>query len=319
MIFYGNREYVNELKNLWHNVFGDEWEYLDAFFAEVYQEDNTLVYIKNHEIVGALYMIPYDMVIEGSIKPIVYLYALATKPEYRRQGIMSDLINESIRISTERGYYLSVLIPDSRDLFGFYEKFGYEELFSRTIIKRTREEIEINIGNIIPNQLIENNHEKAEIEIDKQKDYKEVNRELSKDMFLKKGSIQELWEIYSNSNLITQEGIILSKAQFDFYLRELEREGGEGIVLYSGRDILGYALIRCEEDELIIIENTISEGLWDIFSQVLIDKYNFREVILYQPTCFSKEEIIKNRSSFAMGRKLKDIDISDPYINCVLM
>ena len=66
------------LKALWKEVFGDSDEYIDTFFREVYRPGMASVIEENGEIAAAAYAVPF-----GKYR---YIYAVATKPEYRGRG-----------------------------------------------------------------------------------------------------------------------------------------------------------------------------------------------------------------------------------------
>lgn len=54
---------------------------------------------------------------------IAYIYAVATDPEYRHQGIMRALLEEAFQTLKEKGILLSYLIPVAEEI---YIPFGYE-------------------------------------------------------------------------------------------------------------------------------------------------------------------------------------------------
>lgn len=66
------------LKALWKEVFGDTDEYIDTFFREIYRPGMASVIEQDGEIAAAAYAVPF-----GECR---YIYAVATKPEYRGRG-----------------------------------------------------------------------------------------------------------------------------------------------------------------------------------------------------------------------------------------
>lgn len=66
------------LKALWKEVFGDTDEYIDTFFREIYRPGMASVIEQDGEIAAAAYAVPF-----GEYR---YIYAVATKPEYRGRG-----------------------------------------------------------------------------------------------------------------------------------------------------------------------------------------------------------------------------------------
>ena len=66
------------LKALWHEVFGDTDFYIDTFFRELYRPGMASVVEEDGKIVAAAYAVSF-----GAVR---YIFAVATKPEYRGRG-----------------------------------------------------------------------------------------------------------------------------------------------------------------------------------------------------------------------------------------
>ena len=286
MITYGKSEYVEELKLLWQDTFGDSRRFINSFFANVYNEENTLVAVEDGHAVASLYMIPYKMLIGDNAENIVYLYALATDPSYRARGIMSSLIQKSFDISSERNYSLSVLIPARESLVEFYRKFGYEYCFNKVMITKSFAYIKKQSTNHKPIKLT-------------------------------KANAKQIWNIYKNSIFTSEGSIILSEAQNTFYIEEFEKEGGEAVVFCDGEKDY-YALLMQAGNEIIIYESNIDASVINQFYATLIEKYHFQSVSFYQPICFPDEETKNNRQSFAMAKSFTEVSLKDTFINRVL-
>lgn len=301
MISYGKSEFIPELKIMWLKIFGDSEDYLNSFFDKVYKNENTLVYVENEKVVSVLFMIPYKFVNSGKENEIVYLYALATEPAYRGRKLMSKLIQKSLTISTERGYALSVLIPAEDTLFSYYKQFGFEDYFEQVKITKTFEEIE--------NKLISNNFQIQEVG-PKRIEFIKANEE-------------QIYEAYTHSKIFMPEGIILSKEQNEFYIEELEKEGGQAFVFdlngNTGSDEEGYVLLKLEKDNLYIYETNVDSKNLKLFYEALLNKYEFKKVTFYQPICFDQEEIKSCKKTFAMAKRLSSVTIKEPFVNRLLM
>lgn len=118
---------VEQMKNIWEICFGDEREYIDFYYKKGYKPGNTLVGVDTEEdrVVSMMTLLPVLMYTEANIYKGDYLYAVATLPEYRGQGIMRRLEEEALRISKNRGSKFMTLVPAEEPLFGMYEKLGY--------------------------------------------------------------------------------------------------------------------------------------------------------------------------------------------------
>lgn len=208
---------IAELKGLWKEAFGDSDEYLDNFFSRIYKENNTLVRCIDGKTAAALYMIPYDIVMNGKHHVIQYLYALATKTEYRRKGIMTELVCQAHKIGKKRGYISSVLIPACQDLYAYYQKLGYDIPYYQNKLILSRTEIE----SLCRKQVTDG----------KRFEIKALNQ----------CSFQKMYEksIVSEKNGIRQSGLLNH-----FYLEMLQQDGGTAVsVLIDNKKTDLYALI----------------------------------------------------------------------------
>lgn len=321
MISFGKSEYIPDLKNMWHKIFGDSEDYLNSFFNKVYKNENTLVYVENNKVVSVLFMIPYKYVNSGKENEIVYLYALATDPAYRGRKIMSKLIQKSLTISTERGYALSVLIPAEDTLFSYYRQFGFEDYFEQVKIIKSIEEIENELSSN------ENLMQQGQMQVVQLQEVQmqEVKRKEVKHKQIEfiKADARQIYDAYSHSKIYMNEGVILSYQQNEFYIEELLKEGGQAFVfdLNRNRDRKedGYVLLKFINDNLYIYETNIDSNNLNLFYKALLKIYAFKKITFYQPICFGEEETKYYKKTFAMAKRLSNIDIKEPFLNRLLM
>ena len=112
-----------EMRAMWHDIFGDEIAEIDSFLL---RHDDALPFIhkENGEVVSMLFVVPLEM----WEKRVAYIYAVATKPEFRGRGIASNLLNEAVRqICTGGQYDVVALIPSSTESKRLYERLGFED------------------------------------------------------------------------------------------------------------------------------------------------------------------------------------------------
>ena len=110
------------LKTLWSDVFGESAEAVDLFFKRNLSCLHSYIAGYNGQPVAAVHLI--DGTVNG--KKAHYLCGAATKPEWRRRGIMSRLIEYALDDAKSRGDVYSLLYPANEGLYGFYSKLGYE-------------------------------------------------------------------------------------------------------------------------------------------------------------------------------------------------
>ena len=118
-----------KLKKLWHDIFGDPEDYLDFYFKRRHLDANMLVDESQGTIAGMLTMLPVELMFGRESRHGRYVYAVATDPGFRGQGISTSLLEHAHDIMIKEGTAASVLVPASGSLFGFYEKRGYQTAF----------------------------------------------------------------------------------------------------------------------------------------------------------------------------------------------
>ncbi len=131
MIRFANEHTAPIVRQMWKTCFEDTEEFLDIFFTYKYKDENTLIYFEGDTAVASLQMLPYTITFYGQEIPFAYLAGLCTLPEHRQKGYMAQLIHEAHRIIAERNITLAILIPAEDWLYGFYEKYGYEQVFEK--------------------------------------------------------------------------------------------------------------------------------------------------------------------------------------------
>lgn len=132
MITFADNVTAPLVRQMWKICFGDTEEFMDIFFTDKYRNENTLIYIEDNMPVASLQMLPYTIRFYGETIPFAYLAGLCTLPEYRRRGYMEQLILEAHSVLSQRGIPLAILIPAEDWLYGFYEKYGYQQVFDKS-------------------------------------------------------------------------------------------------------------------------------------------------------------------------------------------
>lgn len=120
-----------QLRDLWHLVFGDSYDYIDAFFAAFPSEDIVHTLSVDGQVVSVLYALPLTLADGKRSWPVVYIYAVATLPEYRGRGYMSLLMSKVEQLLCERGVSFLYLLPASEGLRDFYARLGYAPCSAR--------------------------------------------------------------------------------------------------------------------------------------------------------------------------------------------
>lgn len=131
MIQFADEHITPVVRQMWKTCFGDTEEFLDTFFKYKYKPENTLLYFEEGKVVASLQMLPYTITFYEQEIPFAYMAGLCTLPEYRKKGFMAQLIHKAHEVILQRNIPLAILIPAEDWLYGFYEKYGYEQVFEK--------------------------------------------------------------------------------------------------------------------------------------------------------------------------------------------
>lgn len=129
-----------DMMELWKNIFHDSTGYIKLVFEAYFRSDNAFTVYEGENLIAALLCVPYDfMAFDNAGNRFflkgMYLCGLATRPEYRKRGIMSALIREAEHRAWERGYDMTFLIPADDNLREYYKKKGYFTASYRKLYK----------------------------------------------------------------------------------------------------------------------------------------------------------------------------------------
>ena len=131
--YYVTEDDYPGLISLWQNVFGDRTEDIEFFIKNALTTDDIYAYKAEGRVVSALYLADATLIKSNENKKIKYLYAAATDPSFRKQGIMRDMIKYAADITALKGYHAIVLCPADAPLYDFYNKSGFETCFTDRI------------------------------------------------------------------------------------------------------------------------------------------------------------------------------------------
>lgn len=110
---------------LYKKVFNEDSDAFAKVFTDKYFDDCCRYILRDGKMLSMLYLIGCNVKCDGESYPAAYLYAAATDPEFRGQGLMGQLIKEAKEECEKEGKVL-ITKPATPDLFGYYGRFGFE-------------------------------------------------------------------------------------------------------------------------------------------------------------------------------------------------
>lgn len=118
------------LTALWQTCFGDKAADIDVFWRTLWQHIRVFAAFEGSTPVSMLCVLPTSLVDEaGESCPAAYLYAVCTAPQRRRQGLCAALLAYAEKALQKEGCRFAALVPSNKELFGFYQKLGYQTAF----------------------------------------------------------------------------------------------------------------------------------------------------------------------------------------------
>ncbi len=113
------------LTALWQEAFGDSLSYIDEFldfyFSSKEASDSVFLWKENGENITMLFALPAKIRVGGQEKDARYLYAIATKKEYRGRKILRKMLPEVKRALGEE--CILFLVPEA-GVIPYYESLG---------------------------------------------------------------------------------------------------------------------------------------------------------------------------------------------------
>lgn len=113
---------IPALRALWKVAFGDDDAFLDSFFSTAFHPDRCLCAWEGATPAAMIFWFR----VSCHSQPMAYLYAVATAPSFRGQGVCHNLMECAHTRLQAAGYAGTLLVPGSRSLFSLYHSMGYE-------------------------------------------------------------------------------------------------------------------------------------------------------------------------------------------------
>ena len=118
-----------ETRHLWERSFADPRAFIDLYFREKYRKERNETIVRDGRVVSALQKLPYPLTYGGRMLPASYISGACTDEDYRKRGLMGELLAQTHRAMQEEKAVLSFLIPATPELATYYAKFGYTPCF----------------------------------------------------------------------------------------------------------------------------------------------------------------------------------------------
>jgi hypothetical protein len=261
-VTFADKNDFESIKVLWNECFGDDDEYIDFYLKKRFNEENMLVIREDGKVVSMASFLPATLKCGEEYMPVRYVYAVATLPEYRKRGYAAEIIKTASDAFKEP----LVLQPENESLKKYYKGLGFGEYFRVETWK---------IENVTENmaECLKNSAKEMDKDIDKYAGGNEgKNAETGVvNIYEDKVEAAEIKEINGSEykklrdEYFDKEGYLCwDEEAVEYAVLENELCGGKTVRIdyinnEQKSELFGIAMIRRENDELHIIESTISK------------------------------------------------------------
>jgi predicted acetyltransferase len=185
-----------------------------------------------------------------NICQLFYISGAATLPEYRKKGLMGELLVHSFQEMKNRGALFTILIPQEKGMEPFYQKYGYTPCFDYTT-------------SLIGRKL-------------------SVSDDLMFATTLKMNELKEAYDYYQKQT--EKQPLFVRKSFDDFKIicEELKlRRGGEVYLCRRDEKICGICFCYASVQRLQVLEmQGNNKDMRKIFLRKIIEKYPQRKTYL---------------------------------------
>ncbi len=111
-----------QLYNLYLTSFEDSRDYVDFFFLHYYHANRAFSVERDGTIASALHIMMKKMAYKNKIIDLPFIVAASTRVEYRRKGLMREVMAKTFASLIEEGFTVVSLFPVNPD---FYRDYGF--------------------------------------------------------------------------------------------------------------------------------------------------------------------------------------------------
>ena len=266
MIVWDDGTKKQRIYEMWQDNFHDPVSYADFYFKEVYGKNEVLINQEEDVAKGMLHLNPYLLHVNEQPVRAKYIVGVATDKEYRRQGVMKELLIESFQILRSREECFTYLMSADEN---YYLPFDFR--FGMTQIEQ---EVEYLPDLYIPEE-----------------------REAEKYTFKAEISEAELEKITAQENAVKDTVFDIYTDISPDYIRRMEKEVesdfGQVLYVFEGEKYIGRTAVGAEDSYFVL-------------SQVFCADDTKRESFLEQTMLYCEKKYHYNRYQLILDTSWKD-------------
>ena len=125
---YAREEEIDSIKEIWNYCFNDEESFVDYYFKNKYNNNNTIVACEDKDIVSSLQLNQYKIKLDDKEYETSYVVGVSTFPQVRGRGYMKKIMEYSLNELYRKKQLVSILMPID---YRLYRKYGYEHCYDQ--------------------------------------------------------------------------------------------------------------------------------------------------------------------------------------------
>ncbi len=120
---YPRQHQLPQLLQLWKTAFGEHNGFWELFLETAFVPERCRCLLLDDQVAAALTWL--DCSLDG--QKLAYLYAVATAPAHRGQGLCRKLLADTHALLQGQGYAAALLVPEGDALRQMYRRMGYTD------------------------------------------------------------------------------------------------------------------------------------------------------------------------------------------------
>ncbi|HKM33433.1 MAG TPA: GNAT family N-acetyltransferase [Lachnospiraceae bacterium] len=137
---FAEKKDMLKIIEIWQESFGDSREDIENFFFQCAENVRVCIYTEEDKVAGFLCLLSATLTLKKVSEeqvlhnPAEYIYAVATKKEFRNKGISTSLL-EYVKVILVKEQKCGILVPAEESLEQFYRKRGFSCCFEKAFLQ----------------------------------------------------------------------------------------------------------------------------------------------------------------------------------------
>lgn len=250
--------------DLWKICFGDTKEYMDNYFSWRLKENQIFALYDNEIMSSMIHLNPYPLLFSGKEIDANYIVGVATKPEYRKQGLMRKLLTKALEDMYHNEHEFTYLMPASDKI---YLPFDFRYVYEQRRVMKT---INLEDSLIWVKEQPEDEVQAASI-IGSHKELYKSNMQIK---VLDCNNQKELSELISFVNIKLNESQEIYAKRDEHYYKRLQADmrsaGGEVMLLYNKDQFIGSVSYMLEANYAEVTESIVEREYTTVFLRLIM-------------------------------------------------